>query len=150
MSRQQAMALAEDAGKDLVEVQPQALPPVCRVMDYGKYQFEQQKRAHAARKKQRHNDLKEVQLRPVTDTADYQVKIRRTLGFLENGDRVKVVIRFRGREIQHVDNGRQMMARLLESVEEVGVAEGASRFEGKHMVVILAPRSRLARKQSDG
>jgi len=115
--------MAEDAGLDLVEISPNANPPVCKIMDYGKYKYEQQKRESEARKKQKVIEVKEIKFRPGTDTHDYEVKMRSVLKFLQNGDKVKITLRFRGREMAHQDLGRELLHRVAEDVKETGKVE---------------------------
>jgi translation initiation factor IF-3 len=138
----QALQIATDAELDLVEVAPQAKPPVCRIMDYGKYLFEEGKKAQAAKKKQKQVQVKELKFRPGTDVGDYQVKLRNLLKFLEEGDRVKVTLRFRGREMAHQELGLQMLKRLEGDVQEHGVVEQQPRLEGRQMVMVIAPKKK--------
>lgn len=134
-----AMELAEAAGLDLVEISPNAAPPVCKIMDYGKYKYEQQKRESEARKKQKIIEVKEVKFRPNTDTHDYEVKMRSVFRFLENGDKVKVTLRFRGREMAHQNLGRQLLERVAEDVKELGKVENMPKLEGRQMVMMIGP-----------
>lgn len=138
----QALQIAADAELDLVEVAPQAKPPVCRIMDYGKYLFEEGKKAQAAKKKQKQVQVKELKFRPGTDIGDYQVKLRNLLKFLEEGDRVKVTLRFRGREMAHQELGLQMLKRLEGDVQEQGTVEQQPRLEGRQMVMVIAPKKK--------
>ena len=140
MKRHEALLKAEKIGLDLVEVSPNAEPPVVRVMDYGKFIFEEKK----TKKKQRIQKIKEVKLRPVTDDGDYQVKLRNLLSFLEEGDKVKITLRFRGREITHQDLGMKVMDRLREDTKEVAVVDQMPRLEGKQMVMMLSPKKAKA------
>ena len=142
LSREDALALAGETGMDLVEIQPNAEPPVCRVMDFGKFKFENQKKAAAARKKQKVVEIKELKFRPVTDEGDYQIKLRKMRGFLEEGDKVKVNIRFRGREMSHQELGREMAARIEADLGEEIVVESRPRLEGRQMVMMVAPKKR--------
>ena len=142
LSREDALALAGETGMDLVEIQPNADPPVCRVMDFGKFKFENQKKAAAARKKQKVVEIKELKFRPVTDEGDYQIKLRKMRGFLEEGDKVKVNIRFRGREMSHQELGREMAARIEADLGEEIVVESRPRLEGRQMVMMVAPKKR--------
>lgn len=137
-----ALQMAYDAELDLVEVAAAATPPVCRIMDYGKYLFEEGKKAAAAKKKQKQVQVKEVKFRPATDVGDYQVKLRNLVRFLEEGDRVKVTMRFRGREMAHQELGLQMLQRLEADVAEHGVVEQTPRLEGKQMVMVIAPKKK--------
>ncbi len=133
------MELAEQAGLDLVEISPNAAPPVCKIMDYGKYKYEQQKRESEARKKQKIIEVKEVKFRPNTDTNDYDVKMRNVMRFLENGDKVKITLRFRGREMAHQDLGRELLHRVAGDVEGVGKVENMPKMEGRQMIMIIGP-----------
>jgi translation initiation factor IF-3 len=139
LSRDEALTMAQDEGLDLVEIQPNGDPPVCRIMDFGKFKFEQQKKANAAKKKQKQIEIKEVKFRPTTDVGDYQIKLRNLLRFLEEGDKVKVTIRFRGREMSHQELGRNLARRIQEDVGENGVVEQFPRLEGRLMVMMIAP-----------
>ncbi|WWR48322.1 translation initiation factor IF-3 [Roseovarius sp. S88] len=136
---ERAMEMAEDAGLDLVEISPNAEPPVCKIMDYGKYKYEQQKRESEARKKQKVIEVKEVKFRPNTDTHDYDVKMRNVFRFLENGDKVKVTLRFRGREMAHQDLGRDLLERVAEDIEGIGKIENMPKMEGRQMIMIIGP-----------
>ena len=142
LSRDAALALAEESGMDLVEIQPQADPPVCRIMDFGKFKFEAQKKANAAKKKQKQVEIKELKFRPVTDEGDYQIKMRNIRRFLEEGDKVKVNIRFRGREMSHQELGREMAARIEADLGEDIVIESRPRLEGRQMVMMIAPKKK--------
>ena len=133
------MELAEAAELDLVEISPNANPPVCKIMDYGKYKYEQQKRESEARKKQKIIEVKEVKFRPNTDTHDYDVKMRNVTRFLENGDKVKVTLRFRGREMAHQDLGRDLLHRVADDIEGLGKVENMPKMEGRQMIMIIAP-----------
>ncbi len=141
-SLEDAKQLAEDAELDLVEISPDAEPPVCRLMDYGKYQFEQNKKRHAARKKQKQIHIKEVKFRPGTEEGDYQVKLRNLVRFLSNGDKAKVTLRFRGREMAHQELGAQLLKRVEEDLAEIGTVEQYPRMEGRQMVMVIAPRKK--------
>ncbi len=134
-----ALALAEDAGLDLVEISPNATPPVCKIMDFGKYKYETQKRESEARKKQKTIEVKEVKFRPNTDTHDYDVKMRNVFKFLENGDKVKVTLRFRGREMAHQNLGRDLLERVASDVEGTGKVENMPKMEGRQMVMMIGP-----------
>ncbi len=133
------MELAEQAGLDLVEISPNATPPVCKIMDFGKYKYEQQKRESEARKKQKVIEVKEVKFRPNTDVHDYDVKMRNVVKFLENGDKVKVTLRFRGREMAHQNLGRDLLERVAEDVKEIGKVENMPKMEGRQMVMMIGP-----------
>ncbi len=137
---EQALELAAEAGLDLVEIAPQSEPPVCRVMDYGKFVFETNKKQSVARKKQKQVQVKEIKFRPGTDIGDYQVKLRNLIRFLEDGDRVKVTLRFRGREMAHQELGVELLERVKLDLEEHGVVEQFPRMEGRQMVMVLSPK----------
>jgi translation initiation factor IF-3 len=137
---QEALQSAEEQELDLVEIVPTAAPPVCRIMDYGKFLFEESKKRNAARKKQKQIQVKEVKFRPGTDEGDYQIKLRNLTRFLENGDKVKVTLRFRGREMAHQELGAQMLKRIEGDLEELGVVEQFPKMEGRQMVMVLAPK----------
>ena len=132
--------MAQESGLDLVEISPNASPPVCKVMDLGKFKYEQQKRDAEARKKQKVIDVKEVKFRPGTDTHDYDVKMRNVLKFLESGDKVKVTLRFRGREMAHQELGLELLHRIRDEVGEAGKVESMPKLEGRQMVMMIAPR----------
>jgi translation initiation factor IF-3 len=134
-----AMQLADDAGLDLVEISPNASPPVCKIMDFGKYKYEQQKRESEARKKQKIIEVKEIKFRPGTDTHDYEVKMRNVYKFLENGDKVKITLRFRGREMAHLSLGRELLERIGEDVIEYGKVENMPKMEGRQMTMMIGP-----------
>lgn len=142
MTTRQAMQLAQDAGLDLVEVSPMAAPPVVRVMDYGKYVFEQKKKLQLARAKQKQIQIKEVKFRPGTDEGDYQVKLRNLIRFLSEGDKAKVTLRFRGREMMHQDLGRKLLKRVEADLAELAVVEQHPRLEGRQMVMVLSPKKK--------
>ena len=132
--------MAEQAELDLVEISPNAEPPVCRLMDYGKFRFEQQKKNQSARKKQKQVQVKEIKFRPGTDIGDYRVKLRNLIRFLEEGDRVKVTLRFRGREMAHQDLGRDLLERVKNDLEEYGTVEQFPKMEGRQMVMVMSPK----------
>ena len=134
-----AMALAEEAGLDLVEISPNASPPVCKIMDFGKFKYETQKRESEARKKQKTIEVKEVKFRPNTDTHDYDVKMRNVFRFLEAGDKVKVTLRFRGREMAHQNLGRDLLNRVADDTKDIGKVENMPRVEGRQMVMMIGP-----------
>jgi len=140
VSIKQALETAEESDLDLVEVAPQGVPPVCRVMDYGKYLFEESKKRHAAKKKQKQIQVKELKFRPTTEEADYQVKLRKLIQFLEEGDKAKVTLRFRGREMAHQEIGMKLLKRVEADLAEVSVVEQFPRMEGRLMVMVLAPK----------
>jgi translation initiation factor IF-3 len=137
---QKAIDAASAARMDLVEIAPNAEPPVCKIMDWGKYRFEQQKKAQASKKKQKQVQVKEIKLRPVTDENDFQVKLRNAKRFLGAGDKVKVTLRFRGREMAHIEVGRAMLDRIEEELADEIVVEQRPKMEGRQMVMMIAPR----------
>ncbi|RMH46889.1 MAG: translation initiation factor IF-3 [Alphaproteobacteria bacterium] len=139
MSPAEALRLAEEAGLDLVEISPTAKPPVCKIMDYGKFKYEQQKRESEARKKQKTIEVKEVKFRPNTDKHDYDVKLRNVRRFLENGDKVKVTLRFRGREMAHQNLGRELLERVAADIEDIGKVENMPKMEGRQMIMMIGP-----------
>ncbi|WP_425609101.1 translation initiation factor IF-3 [Vibrio splendidus] len=140
----EAMEAANEAGMDLVEISPNAEPPVCRVMDYGKFLFEKSKAAKEQKKKQKQVQIKEIKFRPGTDIGDYQVKLRNLTGFLEDGNKVKVTIRFRGREMAHQEIGVDVLNRLKIDTEEFAVVESfPTRIEGRQMIMVLAPKKEV-------
>jgi len=132
--------MAEEAGLDLVEISPMVSPPVCRIMNFGKFQYEEAKRRQAAKKKQKQIQVKEIKFRPGTDTGDYQVKLRNLIKFLENGDKAKITLRFRGREMAHQELGAQLLKRVEEDLKDVGIVEQHPRLEGRQMVMVIAPK----------
>ena len=138
---QEALNMAEEKDQDLVEVAPNSKPPVCRIMDYGKFKYQQSKRAHEAKKKQKVIHVKEVKLRPSTDQHDYDFKLKNAQRFLESGDKVKVLVFFRGREIVHRENGQRLLARVTETLEDLAVVEQEAKQEGRTLCMIFAPKS---------
>ena len=142
LSRDEALSRAEDEGLDLVEIQPNADPPVCKIMDFGKFKFDLQKKANEAKKKSRQQEIKELKFRPVTDEGDYQIKLRNMRRFIEEGDKVKVNIRFRGREMSHQDLGRQMAARIEADLGEDIVIESRPRLDGRQMALMIATKKK--------
>ncbi|MEA3332199.1 MAG: translation initiation factor IF-3 [Pseudomonadota bacterium] len=136
---QDALVYAEERGLDLVEVSPHASPPVCKVMDYGKFKYQESKRAQEAKKKQTVIQVKEIKMRPRTDVHDLDVKIRNIVRFLENGDKVKVTIRFRGREMAYTDQGYDLLIKVADRVKEYGVVEQHAKREGRQLMMILGP-----------
>ena len=138
----EAKRIAYDAGLDLVEISPQADPPVCRIMDYGKFRFEQNKKLQAAKKKQKQIQVKEVKFRPGTGEGDYQIKLRNLVRFLEDGDKAKVTVRFRGREMAHRELGMELLKRVEKDLEEHAVVEQHPKMEGRQMVMVLAPKKK--------
>lgn len=135
----EALNLAYDSDLDLVEVSPTAVPPVCRIMNYGKYKFELQKKQNEAKKKQKQIQVKEIKFRPGTDEGDYQVKLRNLIRFLSDGDKTKITLRFRGREMAHQELGMKLLNRVEEDLKEYGVVEQRPKFEGRQMVMVLGP-----------
>jgi translation initiation factor IF-3 len=142
LSRDEALKMAEDIGLDLVEIQPNADPPVCRIMDFGKFRFDQQKKAHAAKRKTKQVEIKELKFRPTTEQGDYDIKLRNLRRFLEEGDKVKVTLRFKGREMAHMELGEAMVKRIQRDIVEEAVIESFPRFEGRQMVMMVAPKKK--------
>ena len=140
MSSSKALAMAEQAGVDLVKIAPQAQPPVCKIMDYGKYRFEQSKREKEARKNQKVVDIKEVRLSLNIDTHDFNTKLNQSQKFIKNGDKVKVSIRFRGREMGHPELGLEVMKRFADACQEFAVVEKPAKLEGRNMLMFMAPK----------
>jgi translation initiation factor IF-3 len=136
----EAVRLAQEAGLDLVEISPNANPPVCKLMDFGKFKYQEQKKAAEARKKQKVVEVKEIKFRPMIDDHDYDVKMRSMVRFFEDGDKVKVTLRFRGREMAHQDIGMQLLSRVKEDTGKLAKVEQEPRMEGRQMVMVLAPR----------
>ena len=136
----EALRIADEDELDLVEIVPLAKPPVCRIMDYGKYVFNQNKKKHAAKKKQKQIHVKEIKFRPGTDQGDYEVKLRHLTKFLSDGDKVKVTLRFRGREMAHQELGSQMLKRIEADLAQYGAVEQFPKLEGRQMVMVLAPK----------
>ncbi|RMH37966.1 MAG: translation initiation factor IF-3 [Gammaproteobacteria bacterium] len=139
---QTALDRAEEEGLDLVEISPQAQPPVCRLMDYGKFLFERNKQKAAAKKKQKQIQVKEIKFRPNTDIGDYNVKLRNIKRFLEDGDKVKVTVRFRGREMAHQELGKQLLERVQADCEELGTVEAFPKMEGRQMIMVISPKKK--------
>ena len=135
-----ALELAKEEELDLVEIVPNQTPPVCRIMDYGKFRFDNQKKAHAAKKKQKQTQVKEIKFRPNTEEADYQVKLKSIVKFLTGGDKAKITMRFRGREIAHQVIGREVLDRVQKDLDEIGIVEQIPLFEGRQMVMVIAPK----------
>jgi translation initiation factor IF-3 len=143
MSAREALEKAEEAGVDLVEISPNAEPPVCRIMDYGKFLYEKSKSQKEQKKKQKVVQVKELKFRPGTDEGDYQVKLRNLIRFIEDGDKVKVTLRFRGREMAHQQIGMEMLNRIKQDLEELVTVESfPSRIEGRQMIMVLAPKKK--------
>ena len=143
MSLQTAMNMAEESGLDLVEIAPLAKPPVCRIMDFGKFKYQEAKKAHEAKSKQKQTQLKEVKLRPGTDENDYQIKLRNLTRFLTDGDKCKVTLRFRGREMAHQEFGLRQLERVKADLEELGQVEQMPKMEGRQMVMVIAPKRKV-------
>jgi translation initiation factor IF-3 len=140
VTRHEALAKAVEAGLDLVEIAPQADPPVCKILDFGKYKYEEQKRLNAARKKQKVIEVKEIKLRPGIDDHDYDVKMRAMLKFIVEGDKVKVVMRFRGREMAHQEIGMGVLMRVKDGLDKVAKVESSPRMEGRQMTMVMSPK----------
>ena len=138
----EGIELAKSVGLDLVEVSPTADPPVCRVMDFGKYLFEQNKKAQSARRKQKQVHVKEIKFRPGTEEGDYQIKLRKLMEFLEIGDKTKITLRFRGREMAHQDLGAKLLARVRNDLDDYGVVEQMPQMEGRQMIMVMAPKKK--------
>ena len=139
LSIREALNEAEQAGFDLVEISPEAKPPVCKIMDMGKYKYDAQKKANKAKKKQKKIELKEIKLRPVTETHDYNFKLKNAQKFLSKGDKVKFTIRFKGRELQHSNLGHDLMNKIQEDIKLVGKVEMNPKFDGKQMIMVIQP-----------
>lgn len=142
VSLKEAIQKAEDADLDLVEIAPQAKPPVCRIMDYGKFLFEEGKKKAEARKKQKQIQVKEVKFRPGTEEGDYQVKLRNLVRFLENGDKAKVTLRYRGREMAHQEIGMELLKRVEADLAELGSVEQFPKMEGRQLTMVIAPKKK--------
>jgi len=142
VSLTEALQQAIQAGLDLVEIAATSVPPVCRIMNYGKFIFQQNKQKAAAKKKQKQMQLKEIKLRPTTEEGDYQVKLRNLIRFLEDGDKTKITIRFRGREVAHMELGMQVLKRLEADLTEYGQVEQSPKLEGKQMMMVLTPKKK--------
>jgi len=140
VSREQALESADEAGLDLVEISPNADPPVCRVMDFGKFRYNASKKRQEARKKQKQIVIKEIKFRPGTDVGDYEIKLRNLKRFLEEGNKTKVTMRFRGREMAHQELGLEMLQKVQADLEEFGVVEQEAKLEGRQMVMVVAPK----------
>ena len=142
VSIEEALAASEEAKLDLVEIVPNAEPPVCRVMDYGKFVFEQKKQKQAAKKKQKQVQIKEIKFRPGTGEGDYQVKLRNLIRFLTNGDKAKITMRFRGREMAHQELGLEFLKRVAGDLDEYGIIEQHPKSEGRQMVMVMTPKKK--------
>jgi translation initiation factor IF-3 len=139
LNTNEAIAMAKEEGLDLIEIAPNAKPPVCKIIDMGKYKYDAQKKANKAKKKQKKIELKEIKLRPVTETHDYQFKIKNAQKFISKGDKVKFTIRFKGRELQHSHLGRELMDKIKTDMQEVGKVELHPKFDGKQMIMVIQP-----------
>ncbi len=142
VSLAEAFRLAEEANVDLVEIAPNATPPVCRLMDYGKFKYSEQKKQHEAKLKQKIIQVKEIKFRPGTDEGDYSIKLRNLIKFLEEGDKTKITLRFRGREMAHQDIGQRMLERLRGDLEPYGVVEQFPKLEGRQMIMVVGPKKK--------
>ena len=142
MSTRAALQMAEEAGVDLVEIAPVATPPVCRIMDYGKFKYQEQKRAHEAKLKQKQVQVKEIKFRPGTDENDYQIKLRSVIKFLGEGDKAKITLRFRGREVAHQELGMKVLQRMEADLSEFGVVEQHPKMEGRMMSMLIGPKKK--------
>ena len=140
VSIEEARTISSEANLDLVEISPNAEPPVCRIMDYGKFRFEESKKLQTAKKKQKQTQVKEIKFRPGTDIGDYNIKLRKLVSFLEDGDRTKVTLRFRGREMAHQELGMELLQRVKADLGEYGTVEQEPKMEGRLMVMVLAPK----------
>ncbi len=134
--------MAEEANVDLVEIAPQAVPPVCRIMDFGKFKYQEQRKAHEAKLKQKQIQVKEIKFRPGTDEGDYLVKLRNLIKFLEEGDKAKITLRFRGREMAHQEFGTRLLERVKADLEAYGQVEQFPKMEGRQMIMVLAPKKK--------
>ncbi len=143
----QALSLAEEAGVDLVEIAPLAAPPVCRIMDFGKFKYQEAKRAHEAKLKQKQIQVKEVKFRPGTDDNDYQIKMRNLVKFLQEGDKAKITLRFRGREMAHQEFGMRMLERIKADLEDIGQVEQFPKMEGRQLIMVIAPSKKQPKQQ---
>ena len=139
MQLKQAIQMAKDEGLDLIEISPNANPPVCKIMDMGKYKYDLQKKANQAKKKQKIVSLKEIKLRPGTEIHDYNFKIKNAKKFISKGDKVKFTVKFKGREMQHVELGKDLMNRIIEDTKDIGKVETHPKFEGRQMIMIIQP-----------
>ena len=139
LNTNEAISMAKEEGLDLIEISPNAKPPVCKIIDMGKYKYDAQKKANVAKKKQKKVELKEIKMRPVTETHDYQFKIKNAQKFISKGDKVKFTIRFKGRELQHSHLGQELMAKIKVDMQEVGKVELNPRFDGKQIIMVIQP-----------
>lgn len=143
VSTSEALAMAQEAGLDLVEIVPTGKPPVCKIMDYGKFRFDESKKAAVARKKQKQVQVKEIKFRPGTDDGDYKIKLKKLTEFLEEGDKAKVTVRFRGREMAHRELGMEVLKRVETDLAELGIVEQFPKLEGRQMVMVMAPKKKI-------
>ena len=139
LSTNQAISMAKNEGLDLIEIAPNAKPPVCKIMDMGKFKYDAQKKANLAKKKQKIISLKEIKMRPVTETHDYEFKVKNAKKFIAKGDKVKFTIRFKGRELQHSHLGNELMGKIKEDMKEIGKVESDPKFDGKQMIMVIQP-----------
>jgi translation initiation factor IF-3 len=146
----EAMKLAEQQEVDLVEIAPTAKPPVCKLMDYGKFKYREAKKAHEAKLKQKQIQVKEVKFRPGTDEGDYQIKLRNLIKFLEEGDKTKVTLRYRGREMAHQEFGHRLIERVRQDLDQYAIVEQYPKMEGRQLIMVLAPKKVLPKKKPDG
>lgn len=146
VSLAEAMRLSEEQELDLVEIAPMAKPPVCKLMDYGKFKYREAKKAHEAKLKQKNIQVKEVKFRPGTDEGDYKIKMRNLVKFLEDGDKAKVTLRFRGREMAHQEFGQRLLQRVRDDLEEIGVVEQWPKMEGRQLIMVIAPKKKKEEK----
>ncbi len=146
VSLEEAMRLAEEKDLDLVEIAPMAKPPVCKLMDYGKFKYREAKKAHEAKLKQKQIQVKEIKFRPSTDEGDYKIKLRNLIKFLEEGDKAKVTLRFRGRELAHQELGQRLLQRVRDDLEPYGVVEQWPKMEGRQLVMVIAPKKPGSKK----
>jgi translation initiation factor IF-3 len=146
----EALRLAEEQNVDLVEIAPLAVPPVCKLMDYGKFRYREQKKAHEAKLKQKQIQVKEIKFRPGTDEGDYKIKVGKLIQFLEEGDKAKVTLRFRGREMAHQEFGVRLLERVRKDLDPVAIVEQFPRLEGRQMVMVLAPKKKVAPVKASG
>ncbi|MBI3140916.1 MAG: translation initiation factor IF-3 [Rhodocyclales bacterium] len=146
VSVQSALKMAEEAGVDLVEIAPMAKPPVCRIMDYGKFRYQEAKKAHEAKLKQKQIQVKEVKFRPGTDEGDYQIKLRNLVRFLQEGDKTKITLRFRGREMAHQEFGMRLLERVKADLDPYGTVEQFPKMEGRQLIMVLAPIKKQEKK----
>jgi translation initiation factor IF-3 len=138
----EALKLAEESNVDLVEIAPLAVPPVCKLMDFGKFRYREQKKAHEAKLKQKQIQVKEIKFRPGTDEGDYKIKLQKLIDFLEEGDKAKVTLRFRGREMAHKEFGERLLERVRKDLDAIGIVEQFPRLEGRQMVMVIAPKKK--------